>query len=1311
MQRTMKRIGALLLALAMLVTFMPALGLAEHAHADEAEELEKAVAALEDADPLEPVQWNSDYTAKQDTNINAVAQAIVDEEATGVEVTSALTSSSAARKAIAEDGTLTYPSRAATYSVTFTLETANDEDYVTVDVNMPKNKVVRAIYFAENTVDIENKIRESILGSNTSFEEIKSNLNISIGDYVDSDTYYNLIPITYDISDENVISTRGKVTRPGFGEEDADITIGVTVSYDGGMMEPYLGPEFIGDVPEPISFNIDLKVKAFTEEENAAAQEAVTNALNDFDVSAIKKNNGAGDAADLEDVRTNLYLPSVTGFTTKWTSSDSEALKAPTSGTGVATAYRPAYGEAAKKVRLVLSLTKDGYTGNRSFEVTLTPITNEERDDIDAEIDYVDRIANSLDFYVIQKDNTLNPVPGKVTGNLQMVYRGIIDDETGAVSWKTSNTGNTGAKIEWATSNSAVIKTYGTVTRPTGTTDTDVVMTATVTSQKYAAYVAPRKVEIPVTVLAADSLTDLNEPPQLSNSAVGSGYVTATDEYSMDASTIFTDPNGDVLTYKASIDGGEYEELITGIFKHTWGETGTHTIRFKANDGKADSEEYTLSLQVLESSQAHEAEELQNYKQQKCTDLENYKDPADYRRAQQKELADAVAAGKSAINAAADKGAVDDAYEEAVDDIDMITTSKDYAVIDLSDAIDEATAFANSMQTGSGVGKYPAAAKEALLAAIETAQAVYDDSAASYNDVLQAKADLDAAVATAKDAVNAVSISINILGQDKVNAYTKALYPATVKSDSAERYGYQKPAEYKHQVTAIDAMAVLHHEMYGSDFDSAPTNYLVMNSSGTITKIFGKSTINLGYYVNYEYPIYGDGSVDSTGAPLGSVAFDTVLTAGDQFNVWIYGTGMHKDRLLYFDKNNYSATTDGTIDVTLYGRQAGIVGSGEQKAIEGGVVIAADASGKEIASATTDALGKATLSIKEEGDFYLTAKSIPADPATNDDHFVAPYAEIRVTDILENAKRQAQNELTKLEEDSKDKVKDPEALAALIAKAKDDISKAADEEAVQKILSETKEAVKKMVEEKEAEQKDEQAYGDAAAAANAELDKIDVSGYSDADKAAVQKLIEDAKKEIADAKTASAVKAAMDKFNEAMKAFDSADVIKGLIADAIAEIDKTIDPAEYMKKDQAAVKQLVADAKAALEKASTRAEITAITQKLNEDVSAYKTQAQADKEAKAKAKKLKVKGLKIKSSKRRFKISWKKTRGAGGYQVQYKLKKAKKFKTLKNLTKTKMKSKKLKKGKKYSFRVRTYTKVAGKKVYGKWTKVKSVKCR
>jgi Tfp pilus assembly protein PilX len=116
----------------------------------------------------------------------------------------------------------------------------------------------------------------------------------------------------------------------------------------------------------------------------------------------------------------------------------------------------------------------------------------------------------------------------------------------------------------------------------------------------------------------------------------------------------------------------------------------------------------------------------------------------------------------------------------------------------------------------------------------------------------------------------------------------------------------------------------------------------------------------------------------------------------------------------------------------------------------------------------------------------------------------------------------------------------------------------------------------------------------------------------------------------------------------------------------------------------------------------------------------------ADREAKAKArrqaasaraavvtaaKKLNVKGLKAVSKKKKVTVSWKKTPGASGYQVQY-AKKGEAFKNLKKATtKTSVKSKKLKKKAKYSFRVRTYKVVSGKKVYGKWATIKTVKIK
>ena len=110
-----------------------------------------------------------------------------------------------------------------------------------------------------------------------------------------------------------------------------------------------------------------------------------------------------------------------------------------------------------------------------------------------------------------------------------------------------------------------------------------------------------------------------------------------------------------------------------------------------------------------------------------------------------------------------------------------------------------------------------------------------------------------------------------------------------------------------------------------------------------------------------------------------------------------------------------------------------------------------------------------------------------------------------------------------------------------------------------------------------------------------------------------------------------------------------------------------------------------------------------------------KLQDEADKQEtirkkKAAAKKLQAKGLKIKVKSRKFTLTWKKTKGASGYQVQYRKKGAKKFSSLKT-TKLKVRTKKLKKNKKYQFRVRTYVKVEGKPVYGKWTRIKTVKCK
>ena len=80
--------------------------------------------------------------------------------------------------------------------------------------------------------------------------------------------------------------------------------------------------------------------------------------------------------------------------------------------------------------------------------------------------------------------------------------------------------------------------------------------------------------------------------------------------------------------------------------------------------------------------------------------------------------------------------------------------------------------------------------------------------------------------------------------------------------------------------------------------------------------------------------------------------------------------------------------------------------------------------------------------------------------------------------------------------------------------------------------------------------------------------------------------------------------------------------------------------------------------------------------------------------------------------KRKLSVKWKKVTGTKGYQIQYSTnKKFKKAKT-KTTKKTTLTIKKLKKKKVYYVRVRAYTiDSSGKKVPGKWSKVKKVKIK
>ncbi len=98
-----------------------------------------------------------------------------------------------------------------------------------------------------------------------------------------------------------------------------------------------------------------------------------------------------------------------------------------------------------------------------------------------------------------------------------------------------------------------------------------------------------------------------------------------------------------------------------------------------------------------------------------------------------------------------------------------------------------------------------------------------------------------------------------------------------------------------------------------------------------------------------------------------------------------------------------------------------------------------------------------------------------------------------------------------------------------------------------------------------------------------------------------------------------------------------------------------------------------------------------------------------------KEKPAKVKITKIQNKKKcSVVLKWKKVKGAAGYEVVMSQKKTKGYKKIGTIKKGKtvtFTKKKLKKGKKYYFKVRAYAKAKGKKVYGEYSAPKSVKIK
>lgn len=303
----------------------------------------------------------------------------------------------------------------------------------------------------------------------------------------------------------------------------------------------------------------------------------------------------------------------------------------------------------------------------------------------------------------------------------------------------------------------------------------------------------------------------------------------------------------------------------------------------------------------------------------------------------------------------------------------------------LNAKISEAKNLVSAISEGDKAGEYAKGTKVKLQKAIADAEAVSSDASADADKIQAAIKALEAAMKEANDAQNPIAISAIV--QNESNTYTKVLDGIKVSPKEAAEHGYFKAEAFADKTTVLDALVAIHHEMYGADFDANPENYLVVPENGFISKIFGVTTSDLGYYVNNAYPVDGTG--------MGTVANTTVLNNGDVLNIFRYFNQDYKAIYMSFDQKKVEARTAQEFTLSLKGEKTLADWSKKKDAYAGAKVAVKDAEGNVVAEAVTDKDGIAKLTVDKAGKYTATVTAL-AEDETSSKQFIAPYAEVTV---------------------------------------------------------------------------------------------------------------------------------------------------------------------------------------------------------------------------------------------------------------------------------------------------------------------------
>ncbi|MCM3574419.1 S-layer homology domain-containing protein [Mesobacillus subterraneus] len=231
--------------------------------------------------------------------------------------------------------------------------------------------------------------------------------------------------IAWSTSNPDVVAADGTVTRPPYTEEDVTVTLTATISKN--------------DVSESKTFTVIVKKMVQTDGEAVAAAK-------DGLVEATLLNGNESLGAVTGDL--TLPVNGMDGTAISWASSNTSVVA------NDGTVTRPAYTEADAQVTLTATISKNGISDTKTFEVVV-----KKKEQTDAEAVAADK-AGLVDSTILYNNESLE----NVTGELALPLEGI-----------------NGTTISWTSSNPEVVTEDGVVTRPAhDEADVEVTLTATI---------------------------------------------------------------------------------------------------------------------------------------------------------------------------------------------------------------------------------------------------------------------------------------------------------------------------------------------------------------------------------------------------------------------------------------------------------------------------------------------------------------------------------------------------------------------------------------------------------------------------------------------------------------------------------------------------------------------------------------------------------------------------------------------------------------------------------------------------------------